>query len=84
MGDPAAPTGPPRTPRWVKTSGVVALMLAVLAGVVIATGGPGEHGPGRHSGGDDDSPTATVPEGHIPPANLPEGHEPPPGHAPPE
>ena len=74
MDDPAEAAGPPRTPRWVKISGIVAVVLAALVAVVFATGGPGEHGPGRHSGGDDRSPPATVPE----------GHEPPPGHPPPE
>jgi len=71
--DPELPA-PPGTPRWVKVSAVIGLVLVAVVVVVLATGGPGEHGPGRHSGGDDDSP----------PAGIPEGHEPPPGHAPPE
>jgi len=44
----------PGTPRWVKVSGVVALVLLVLVVIALLTGGgPGDHGPGRHmsSGG---------------------------------
>lgn len=74
--------GPPATPRWVKVSGVVAVIVIALVAVMLATGGPGEHGPGRHSGGDGDRPPAGIPKDHVPPSDLPEGHEPPPGHAP--
>ena len=84
MDDPVQSTGPPRAPRWVKVSGIGALILIALVAIVVATGGPGQHGPGRHSGGGDDRPATTAPEGHAPPQNLPEGHEPPPGRAPPE
>jgi hypothetical protein len=41
-----APTYP-GTPRWVKVSGIVALVLVVLAIILIVAGG-GQHGPGRH------------------------------------
>jgi len=41
------------TPRWVKVSGVVALILVLLVVVMLLVGGgPGGHGPGRHLGGD--------------------------------
>jgi hypothetical protein len=37
----------PGTPRWVKLSGIVTLVLVLLAVIVmLATGG--NHGPGRH------------------------------------
>jgi hypothetical protein len=37
----------PGTPRWVKLSAIVALVLALLVVAVMAVAG-GEHGPGRH------------------------------------
>ncbi len=37
---------PPRTPRWVKVFGIIALVLALLFVVSLLTGG--NHGPGRH------------------------------------
>ena len=37
------PTGPP---RWVKVSGVIALILVVLVLILLLAGG--NHGPGRH------------------------------------
>jgi hypothetical protein len=40
------------TPRWVKVSAVIAVVVVALVGVMLLAGGPGEHGPGRHSGGD--------------------------------
>ena len=42
----------PGTPRWVKLSGIVALVLILAVAAVMAVAG-GEHGPGRHvpSGG---------------------------------
>lgn len=39
----------PATPRWVKIFGAAALLLAVVALLAVFSGG--EHGPGRHSGG---------------------------------
>ena len=36
---------PPRTPRWVKAFGIIALVIILLFGVLLLTG---EHGPGRH------------------------------------
>jgi hypothetical protein len=43
----------PGTPRWVKVSGIIALVLALLVGIIHFTGAAGTHGPGRHlpSGG---------------------------------
>ena len=65
---------PPATPRWVKLFGIVALAVVALVVVVIAVGG-GNHGPGRHLGGD--RPAERTPAGgagseHTPP---PGGHE---------
>lgn len=37
-------------PRWVKVSGLVVLILAVLVAVMLLVHGPGGHGPGRHFG----------------------------------
>jgi hypothetical protein len=37
----------PGTPRWVKLSAIVALVLVLLVVAVMAAVG-GEHGPGRH------------------------------------
>ncbi|MCX6024560.1 MAG: hypothetical protein NTZ05_23075 [Chloroflexi bacterium] len=39
---------PPPTPRWVKVSGIVALVLILLVGIMLMTGLGGNHGPGRH------------------------------------
>ncbi len=41
------------TPRWVKVFGIIALILALLVGIILFTGVGGPHGPGRHvpSGG---------------------------------
>lgn len=81
---------PPRAPRWVKVLAVGAVFLAALVGVMLLTGGPGEHGPGRHSSGGGDAPAggtggqSSSPERHTPPPGA-EGHQPPPGgHPPPE
>jgi hypothetical protein len=38
----------PGTPRWVKASGIVVGILALLVVVVVAAGVGGPHGPGRH------------------------------------
>jgi uncharacterized cupredoxin-like copper-binding protein len=52
---------PYRTPRWVKVVGIIALVLVVLVGIVLATGLGGQHGPGRHlpSGGATDTPATS-------------------------
>jgi hypothetical protein len=54
----------PGTPRWVKVSGIVAIVLVLLVGGLIVFGG-GRHGPGRH-----------LPVGQTPPAGV---HTPPEG-----
>jgi hypothetical protein len=38
------------TPRWVKVFGIIALVVVVLL-VVMIIAGRGDHGPGRHTGG---------------------------------
>jgi hypothetical protein len=38
---------PPSTPRWVKVSGVIAIVLVLLVVIMMFIGG-GNHGPGRH------------------------------------
>ena len=60
------------TPRWVKLAVAIALVLALVVAIVLLTGlgGPGGHGPGRHSGDGG---------GRPPPASIPEEHTPPPG-----
>jgi hypothetical protein len=42
----------PGTPRWVKVSGIVALIVVLVVVVLLVIGG-GSHGPGRHVGADD-------------------------------
>lgn len=82
---PDADEGPDRrsiagTTRWVKVFGVIAVVLALLVGVLVLTGG-GNHGPGRHSGSGgtgSQAPPSGVREsgdveGHAPPAG---GHTP--------
>lgn len=60
-------------PRWVKVFGIIALIVVVLVVILLlAGGGLGNHGPGRHTGG------------QAPPANVTESggvgdHKPPPG-----
>lgn len=64
----------------MKVLGIVALVLILLVGVLLLTGG-GNHGPGRHTGSGDagsQAPPSSVPEsggsgGHTPPAG---GHTP--------
>jgi hypothetical protein len=43
----------PGMPRWVKVSGIIALILVLLVVVTMVAGVGGQHGPGRHmpSGG---------------------------------
>jgi hypothetical protein len=38
----------PATPRWVKVFGIIALVLVLLVGVLLLTGGT-SHGPARHA-----------------------------------
>lgn len=39
---------PPRTPRWVRVSGTIAIVLVLLIVILKITGFGGNHGPGRH------------------------------------
>jgi len=39
---------PPSTPRWVKVSGIIVIVLILLFIIMKLTGIGGEHGPGRH------------------------------------
>lgn len=43
---------PPGAPRWVKVSGIFALVLALLVAAVLLLGGGG-HGPAQHSSSGD-------------------------------
>jgi hypothetical protein len=47
-------------PRWVKVSGIIAIVIAVTVLIVVLVSG-GEHGPGRHL------PGGETPGGHTPP-----------------
>ncbi|MDT9698387.1 hypothetical protein [Streptomyces sp. P17] len=38
-------------PRWVKVSALIAVVVVLLFVVVLLVKGPGDHGPGRHFGG---------------------------------
>lgn len=42
--------GPPKTPRWVKVSAIIAGVVIVVVVIAMLTGLGGSHGPGRHSG----------------------------------
>jgi hypothetical protein len=62
-------------PRWVKVSGIVVLIVVAVFVVLLIAGGPGRHGPGRHTGSGDgggDIRPARATEGHKPPAGVPE------------
>ena len=69
----AEPDGEATTgaPRWVKVFGIIALVLVLLVGILLLAGGPGGHGPGRHTDGQ--TPASNVAElegagGHTPPS----------------
>ena len=55
MADPSSQSGPDTggsgsttgTPRWAKTFGIIAIVLALLLIIVLLAGG--DHGPGRHT-----------------------------------
>ena len=48
MADPPDSNGDETgTPRWVKTFGIIALVLVLLFVIMMLTGGG--HGPGRHA-----------------------------------
>jgi hypothetical protein len=44
----AQPPSYPGTPRWVKVSGIIAIVVVLLVIVVLFTGVGGPHGPSRH------------------------------------
>jgi hypothetical protein len=67
--DPAAA---PSTPRWVKVSGGITLVLVLIVVVMLLVGG-GSHGPGRHLPSDGSDGGSAPAEGHTPPAD---GHTP--------
>jgi hypothetical protein len=46
---------PPRTPRWVKVSGFIAIVVVLLFVVLHLTGLHGGHGPGQHMSSGDPS-----------------------------
>jgi hypothetical protein len=72
-GEEPAAVKRPAAPRWVKLFGVITALLIVLVVVLLLASG-GNHGPGRHSGSDDNG--QAVPSDGA-------GHKPPPGgHAP--
>jgi hypothetical protein len=60
---PSPDTGPDRTsttgtPRWVKVAGIIALAVVLLLVILLLSGG--NHGPGRHTGLGDRTPSASV------------------------
>jgi hypothetical protein len=57
------PGSPPSRPRWLRVSGIIALVLVLLVGVMLLAG----HGPGRHLGGGHGPDRHTQPAGgHTP------------------
>ncbi|RWO20452.1 MAG: hypothetical protein E5Y16_17555 [Mesorhizobium sp.] len=44
----AGPPPYPGAPRWVKVSGIIAIILVLLVIAALFTGVGGPHGPGRH------------------------------------
>jgi hypothetical protein len=66
----ADPPPYPGTPRWVKVFGVIGLVVVLLFVILLVTGGPGGHGPGRHT-------PAGAKGGHAPPSGV--NHTPPEG-----
>lgn len=76
------------TPRWVKVFGIIALVLVVLVGILLVTGGgPGGHGPGRHTGGQGPASSTTesgavgaqTPSARVTASGGVGGHKPPAG-----
>ena len=70
MDDPPRPTGnapteaePPRAPRWVKVTALVALVAALLIGALLLFGG--DHGPRRHFSADGLVTSWTVTDGRA-------------------
>lgn len=58
---------PPSTPRWVKVSGIIAIVLILLFVIINLTGIGGNHGPSRHMPGakqiEQEAPGDRVPPG---------------------
>ena len=50
----------PSIPRWVKVSGIIAILVVLVMVIVLLVSG-GEHGPRRHL------PRGGMPAGHTPP-----------------
>ena len=76
----------PGTPRWVKATGIIALVVVVLIAIAMLTGGAGQHGPGRHTGSDGadrQTPTANVTRSDSAAGLTPPGAKGSAGHAPP-
>ena len=74
--DRGSSTSYPGTPRWVKVSGIIVIVLVLVVAIIKFTGVGGPHGPGRHmpSGGTppasaigDDRPSGAGPAAHTPP-----------------
>jgi hypothetical protein len=64
------------TPRWVKVSGIIALVLVVLFVILKLTGLGGEHGPGRHSLAGGSHTTSDTAGGHTgPPPGVTHGEQ---------
>jgi hypothetical protein len=59
--DRESTTGPP---RWVRISGIIAVVVVLLIVILLLTSGPGGHGPSRHapSGGLGQTPASSVAE----------------------
>ncbi|MEX2542253.1 MAG: hypothetical protein WD314_10615 [Trueperaceae bacterium] len=64
----------PGPPRWVKVSGIVVIVLAVLVLIVMFAGVGGEHGPGRHAPTGNAAPTLPGLAGHQF-AEFPDHHQ---------
>ena len=56
------------TPRWLKVFAIVAVILLLVIAIGLATGlgGPGGHGPGRHTGPGEGAPPTRVAEERAP------------------
>jgi hypothetical protein len=76
MADPSRHSDTGGIPRWVKVSGIIAVLVALLVVVVLLSGGGSGHGPQRHGGAGGDAPLSSLTEsagigGHTPPAGVP-------------
>ena len=63
---------PPPVPRWVKVAAILGVVIVLLVVVILIVGG-GDHGPGRHLGGD------AAPSGQEQSQPGRSGHRPPAG-----